>query len=153
MNPDFPVLLVETAARRGPAGTGLEELRAALGRSGVSTEMRPAGDDMTAFAQQSNRVSAFIYAVADDQALIALTRFVAAVRGKNPAVPIYLFGERLSAVALPPPVLKEIHGFVNAFEDSADFVAKGIARAAQAYLDALAPPFFKALTDYAQRGP
>ena len=86
------------------------------------------------------------------QALTALTRFVAAVRGKNPAVPIYLFGEQLSAVALPPPVLKEIHGFVNAFEDSADFVARGIARAAQAYLDALAPPFFKALTDYARRG-
>jgi len=152
MNPDFPVLLVETTARRGLAESGLEELRAALGRAGVSTEMRPAGDDMTAFAQQSNRVSAFIYAVAGDQALITLTRFVAAVRGKNPGVPIYLFGEHLSAVALPPPVLKEVHGFVNAFEDSADFVARGIARAAQAYLDALAPPFFKALTDYARRG-
>ena len=54
---------------------------------------------MTAFAQQSNRVSAFIYAVAGDpagrQALTALTGFVAAVRGKNPAVPIYLFGEQL----------------------------------------------------------
>ena len=152
MNPDFPVLLVETTARRGLAESGLEELRAALGRAGVSTQMRPAGDDMTAFAQQSNRVSAFIYAVAGDQALITLTRFVAAVRDKNPGVPIYLFGEHLSAVALPPPVLKEIHGFVNAFEDSADFVARGIARAAQAYLDALAPPFFKALTDYARRG-
>ena len=160
MNPDFPVLLVETPSRRGLAETGLEELRAALGRAGVSTQMRPAGADMTAFAQQSNRVSAFIYAVAcdpadppaDDQALAALTRFVAAVRGRNPAVPIYLFGERLSAVALPPPVLKEIHGFVNAFEDSADFVARGIARTAQDYLDAVAPPFFKALTDYARRG-
>ena len=64
MNPDFPVLLVETTARRGLAETGLEELRAALGRAGVSTQMRPAGDDMTAFAQQSNRVSAFVYAVA-----------------------------------------------------------------------------------------
>ena len=160
MNPDFPVLLVETTSRRGRAETGLEELRAALGRAGVSTKMRPAGDDMTAFAQQSSRVSAFIYAVgsnpadppAGDRALTALTRFVASVRSKNPAVPIYLFGEQLSAVALPPLVLKEIQGFVNAFEDTADFVARGIARAAQDYLDALAPPFFKALTDYARRG-
>jgi arginine decarboxylase len=160
MNPDFPVLLVETTSRRGPAETGLEELRATLGRAGVSTQMRPAGDDMTAFAQQSSRVSTFIYAVVGDpadppaghRALTALTGFVASVRRKNPAVPIYLFGKQLSAVALPPPVLKEIHGFVNAFEDSADFVAHGIARAAQDYLDALAPPFFKALTDYARRG-
>ncbi len=37
MNPDFPVLLVETTARRGLAESGLEELRAALGRAGVST--------------------------------------------------------------------------------------------------------------------
>ena len=42
MNPDFPVLLVETPSRRGLAETGLEELRAALGRAGVSTQMRPA---------------------------------------------------------------------------------------------------------------
>ena len=91
MNPDFPVLLVEAPSRRGPAETGLEELRAALGRAGVSTQMRPAGEDMAAFAQQSNRVSAFIYAVArdpaappsGDQALTALARFVAAVRGRD----------------------------------------------------------------------
>ena len=160
MNPDFPVLLVETTSRRGLAETGLEELRAALGRAGVSTQMRPAGDDMTAFAQQSNRVSAFVYAVArdpagppsGDQALTALARFVAAVRGRNPAVPIYLFGEQLSAVALPPPVLKEIHGFIHMFEDTPEFVARHIIRDAKAYLDALAPPFFKALMDYAQRG-
>ena len=68
MNPDFPVLLVETPSRRGLAETGLEELRAALGRAGMSTQMRPAGEDMTAFAQQSNRVSAFVYAVARDPA-------------------------------------------------------------------------------------
>ena len=73
MNPDFPVLLVETPSRRGLAETGLEELRAALGRAGVSTQMRPAGDDMTAFAQQSNRVSAFIYAVARDPAACRLS--------------------------------------------------------------------------------
>src|SRR5262249_893949 len=103
MNPDFPVLLVETPSRPGPAETGLEEPREGVGRAGVSTQMRPAGEDMTAFAQQSNRVSAFVYAVARDpagppaghQVLTALIRFVAAVRGRNPAVPIYLFGEQL----------------------------------------------------------
>jgi len=46
MNPDFPVLLVETPSRHGLAKTGLEELRAALGRAGVSTQMRPAGEDI-----------------------------------------------------------------------------------------------------------
>jgi hypothetical protein len=78
MNPDFPVLLVEAAP-----GLDLEELRAALGRAGVSTQIRPAGEDMTAFAQQSNRVSAFVYAVGGHPALGALTAFVASVRGRN----------------------------------------------------------------------
>jgi arginine decarboxylase len=161
MNPDFPVVLVSRTSRApGVADAGLEELAAALDRVGASTRMRAADDDLMAFAQQSNRVSAFVYSVVGnlthpptgERALTALIGFVASVRRKNPTVPIYLFGERLSAVALPLPVLKEIHGFVNAFEDTAEFVARGIARAAQAYLDALAPPFFKALTDYAQGG-
>ena len=78
MNPDFPVLLVEAAP-----GLDLEELRATLGRAGVSTQIRPAGEDMTAFAQQSNRVSAFVYAVGGHPPLGALTAFVASVRGRN----------------------------------------------------------------------
>ena len=65
MTPDFPVLLVDPASRGGQA---LEELRAALGRAGLSTQLRSVGDDMTAFAQQSSRVSAFVYAVADGSA-------------------------------------------------------------------------------------
>jgi hypothetical protein len=88
MTPDFPALLVDPASRGGLA---LEELRAALGRAGMSTQLRPVGDHMTAFAWQASRVSAFVYAVGGDPD--ALTRFVASVRGMNPAVPIYLFGE------------------------------------------------------------
>ena len=124
MIPDFPVLLVETTSR--PDETGLEELRAALGRAGVSSQMRSVGGDMTAFAQQSSRVSAFIYAVAGDpadpparaRALAALSRFVASVRSKNPAVPIYLYGEQLSSKALTKPRISLSTGGGNATADS-----------------------------------
>jgi arginine decarboxylase len=38
------------------------------------------------------------------------------------------------------------------FEDTPEFVARYIVREARAYLDSLAPPFFRALTHYAQDG-
>jgi arginine decarboxylase len=45
-------------------------------------------------------------------------------------------------------VLKHANAFMRLFEDSAEFMARVIARAAQRYLDRLAPPMFKALMDY-----
>ena len=38
------------------------------------------------------------------------------------------------------------------FEDTPEFVARHIIREANSYLDGLAPPFFRALVDYAQDG-
>ena len=38
------------------------------------------------------------------------------------------------------------------FEDTPEFVARHIIREAKSYLDSLAPPFFRALVDYAQDG-
>ena len=39
------------------------------------------------------------------------------------------------------------------FEDTPEFVARHIIREAKSYLDGLAPPFFKALVDYARTAP
>ncbi len=49
-------------------------------------------------------------------------------------------------------MLRELHGFIHMFEDTPEFVARYIVREARAYLDTLAPPFFRALVHYAQDG-
>jgi arginine decarboxylase len=53
---------------------------------------------------------------------------------------------------LPNDILRELHGFLHAFEDTPEFVAKHITREAKSYLEGIQPPFFKALLDYAEDG-
>jgi ornithine decarboxylase/lysine decarboxylase/arginine decarboxylase len=63
-----------------------------------------------------------------------------------------VYGETRTSQHLPNDVLRELHGFIHMFEDTPEFVARHIIREARSYLDGLAPPFFKALMDYAQDG-
>ncbi|MDE2202889.1 MAG: lysine decarboxylase, partial [Burkholderiaceae bacterium] len=49
-------------------------------------------------------------------------------------------------------ILRELHGFIHMFEDTPEFVARHVIREARVYLDALAPPFFKELVQYADEG-
>ena len=49
---------------------------------------------------------------------------------------------------VPASVLKHANAFMHLFEDSPEFLARAIARAANLYLERLPPPMFKALMDY-----
>src|SRR5574337_1121460 len=117
--------------------------------------------DLSQFAQQQSRASAFILSIDDeeftpgpelDPAVLRLRKFIAEIRFRNADIPIYLYGETRTSQHLPNDILRELHGFIHMFEDTPEFVARHIIREARAYLDGLAPPFFKALMDYAQDG-
>ena len=118
--------------------------------------------DLSQFAQQQSRASAFILSIDDeeftegpelDPAVLNLRKFITEVRFKNADVPIYLYGETRTSQHLPNDILRELHGFIHMYEDTPEFVARQIMRAAADYLDDLAPPFFKALTDHAEARP
>jgi arginine decarboxylase len=85
-------------------------------------------------------------------AIVALRAFVQAVRRRNADIPIYLYGETRTSRHIPNDILRELHGFIHMFEDTPEFVARHIIREANSYLDGVAPPFFKALMDYAEDG-
>jgi arginine decarboxylase len=117
--------------------------------------------DLSQFAQQQSRASAFILSIDDeeftpgpelDPAVLNLRKFIEEIRFKNADIPIYLYGETRTSQHIPNDVLRELHGFIHMFEDTPEFVARHIIREAKSYLDGLAPPFFKALMDYAQDG-
>jgi len=74
------------------------------------------------------------------------------IRRRNSEIPIFLYGETRTSRHIPNDVLRELHGFIHMFEDTPEFVARHIIREARAYLDSLAPPFFRALTHYAADG-
>ena len=119
--------------------------------------------DLSSFAQQQCRASAFILSIDDEefgagtpeetQAVLAnLRAFVEEIRFRNAEIPIFLYGETRTSRHIPNDVLRELHGFIHMFEDTPEFVARYIVREARTYLDSLAPPFFRALVHYAQDG-
>jgi arginine decarboxylase len=77
-----------------------------------------------------------------------LEEVLAAKRSRNDRLPIFLFGDERTAELVPASVLKHANAFMRLFEDSPQFIARAIARAAQLYLQRLAPPMFKSLMEY-----
>src|SRR6185295_8739669 len=67
---------------------------------------------------------------------------------RNDRLPIFLFGDERTAEMVPSSVLKHANAFMRLFEDSAEFMARAIGRAAELYVEHLPPPMFKALMDY-----
>ena len=150
-----------TSAPRTPPGIGIRALADAIDKEGFEVLGATSYGDLSQFAQQQSRASAFILSIDDeeftpgpelDPAVLSLRKFIEEIRRKNADIPIYIYGETRTSQHIPNDILRELHGFIHMFEDTPEFVARHIIREAKSYLDGLAPPFFKALMDYAQDG-
>ena len=160
MTVEFPIAIVTDSVSTAPeTWAALDALESALRATGAAVERIRAVDDATHFARLTTDNSAVVYVV-DPRALRsesepdreALREFVRVVRGQNERIPLYLFGEQLTARRIPVDVLSEIEGVVNAYEDTPAFAARSIQREANRYREQLAPPFFRALMDYSEDG-
>lgn len=155
----FPIVVIDEDFRsENASGTGIRALTRALEEEGVEIIGVTSFSDVRGFAQQHSRASAFILSV-DDEELPAtegspivadLRAFLEEIRFRNADIPIFLYGETRTSRHLPNDILRELHGFIHMYEDTPEFVARYIVREARAYLDGLAPPFFRALVQYAQ---
>src|SRR4051812_4448403 len=158
----FPIVIIDEDYRsENASGLGIRALAAAIEKEGFEVLGTTSYGDLSQFAQQQSRASAFILSIDDeefsegpdlDPAVLNLRKFISEVRFKNSEVPIYLYGETRTSQHLPNDILRELHGFIHMFEDTPEFVARHIIREARSYLDGVAPPFFKALINYAQDG-
>ena len=160
----FPIVIIDEDFRsENTSGLGIRALADAIEKEGFEVLGVTSYGDLSQFAQQQSRASAFILSIDDEEfgsgtkaevdvALKALRAFVSEIRFKNAEIPIYLYGETRTSEHIPNDILRELHGFIHMFEDTPEFVARHIIREAKSYLDSLAPPFFKALMDYAQDG-
>ena len=159
---NFPIVIIDEDFRsENASGLGIRALAAAIEKEGFEVLGATSYGDLSQFAQQQSRASAFILSIDDeeftagpelDPAVLNLRKFIEEVRFKNSEVPIYLYGETRTSQHLPNDILRELHGFIHMFEDTPEFVARHIIREAKSYMDGLAPPFFKALVDYAHDG-
>jgi arginine decarboxylase len=157
----FPVIIIDEDFRsENVSGLGIRALAKAIEEEGLEVLGVTSYGDLSSFAQQQSRASAFILSVDDeefsaDQAaatISGLRAFVSGIRFRNAEIPIFLSGETQTSRHIPNDVLRELHGFIHMFEDTPEFVARYIVREARTYLDSLTPPFFRALTHYAQDG-
>ena len=158
----FPIVIIDEDFRsENTSGLGIRALASAIENEGMEVLGVTSYGDLSQFAQQQSRASAFILSIDDeeftpgpelDPAIVNLRTFIREIRFKNAEIPIYLYGETRTSQHIPNDILRELHGFIHMFEDTPEFVARHIIRETKSYLDSLAPPFFRALVDYAQDG-
>ena len=160
----FPIVIIDEDFRsENTSGLGIRALADAMQLEGMEVLGVTSYGDLSQFAQQQSRASAFILSIDDEEfgagsfeetdfALKSLRAFVEEIRYKNADIPIYLYGETRTSRHIPNDILRELHGFIHMFEDTPEFVARHIIREAKSYLDGLSPPFFRALVHYAQDG-
>ncbi|MDQ6620173.1 MAG: DegT/DnrJ/EryC1/StrS family aminotransferase, partial [Pseudomonadota bacterium] len=159
---NFPIVIIDEDFRsENASGLGIRALAGAIEKEGFEVLGATSYGDLSQFAQQQSRASAFILSIDDeeftpgpevDPAVVNLRKFIQEIRFKNADIPIYLHGETRTSQHLPNDVLRELHGFIHMFEDTPEFMARHIVREARSYLDGVAPPFFRALVEYAQDG-
>ncbi|HXU50444.1 MAG TPA: arginine/lysine/ornithine decarboxylase [Casimicrobiaceae bacterium] len=159
----FPVVIIDEDFRsENTSGLGIRALAEALEKEGMEVLGVTSYGDLSQFAQQQSRASAFILSIDDEEfssdlpgdapAVVNLRNFIREIRIRNAEIPIYLYGETRTSSHIPNDILRELHGFIHMFEDTPEFVARHIIREAKSYLDSLAPPFFRALVHYASDG-
>ena len=156
----FPIVIIDEDFRsENASGLGIRALAEAIEKEGLEVLGVTSYGDLTSFAQQQSRASAFILSIDDEElalepeeTLEELRAFVGEIRHKNAEIPIFLHGETRTSRHIPNDILRELHGFIHMHEDTPEFIARNIKREAHAYLDSLPPPFFRALTHYAADG-
>ena len=158
----FPIIIIDEDYRsENASGLSIRSLAQAIEAEGFEVLGVTSYGDLSTFAQQQSRASAFILAIDDDEftpgpdldpAVLNLRAFIQEVRRKNSEVPIYIYGETKTSRHLPNDILRELHGFIHMHEDTPEFMSKHIIREAKAYLEGIQPPFFRALLDYAEDG-
>jgi arginine decarboxylase len=158
----FPIVIVDEDFRsENASGLSIRAIAKAIEAEGAEVLGVTSFRDLSSFAQQQSRASAFVLSIDDEEfsepaageaAIARLREFVGEIRWRNAHIPIFVYGETRTSRHLPNDVLRELHGFIHMFEDTPDFVARYIAREARVYLESLPPPFFRSLTHYAQDG-
>ena len=156
----FPIIIIDEDFRsENASGLGIRALADAIEKEGMDVLGVTSYGDLSSFAQQQSRASAFILSIDDEElanrekeTIAELRAFVEEIRYKNAEIPIFLHGETRTSRHIPNDILRELHGFIHMFEDTPEFIAKHVMREAKTYLDSLPPPFFRALVHYAADG-
>ena len=149
----FPIAIIdEDYEGKHAAGRGMRMLASAIEKEGYRVVAGISYADAQRLVEVAHNESAWLISVDGAESgpnqWKILEEVLEAKRRRNTRLPIFLFGDERTAEMVPASVLKHANAFMRLFEDSFEFMARAIARAAELYLERLAPPMFKALMDY-----
>ena len=149
----FPIAIIdEDYEGKQAAGRGMRQLAEAIEREGFRVVAGVSYADARRLVNVFNNESCWLISVdgaeANDRQWQVLEEVLAAKRSRNQQLPIFLFGDERTAEMVPSGVLKHANAFMRLFEDSPQFLARAIVRAAHLYIERLPPPMFKSLMDY-----
>jgi arginine decarboxylase len=149
----FPVAIIdEDYEGKHAAGRGMRQLAEAIEKEGFRVVAGVSYADAQRLVEVFNSESCWLVSLDGTEAgpkqWQILEEVLAAKRRRNDRLPIFLFGDERTAEMVPASVLKHANAFMRLFEDSPEFLARVIVRAANLYLERLPPPMFKALMDY-----
>ena len=158
----FPIIIIDEDYRsENTSGLGIRALAQAIEAEGFEVVGVTSYGDLSQFAQQQSRASAFILSIDDeeftggdelDPIVLNLRHFIGEVRRKNSEGPIYVQDEDKTGRQLPDDILRELHGFIHMFEDNPEFVAKHIIHEAKSYLETLGLDSLRQRADTEARG-
>ena len=131
----FPVFIIDEDFRtENASGFGVRALAKAIEDEGMEVLGVTSYGDLSSFAQQQSRASAFILSIDDEElsgtpelaqeALANLRKFVEEIRFRNAEIPIFLHGETRTARHIPNDILRELNGFIHMLEDTPEFLAE-----------------------------
>jgi hypothetical protein len=114
----FPIVIIDEDYRsENTSGLGIRALAQAIETEGFEVLGVTSYGDLSQFAQQQSRASAFILSIDDeeftpgpdlDPAVLSLRAFIEEVRRKNADVPIYIYGETKTSRHIPNDILREL---------------------------------------------
>src|SRR5690349_18859594 len=112
----FPIVIIDEDYRsENTSGLGIRALAQGIEAEGMEVLGVTSYGDLTQFAQQQSRASAFILSIDDeeftpgpdlDPAVLNLRNFIVEVRFRNPDIPIYLYGETRTSQHIPNDILR-----------------------------------------------
>lgn len=149
----FPIAIIdEDYEGKEAAGRGMRQLAEAIEKEGWRVVSGVGYADAQRLAEVFNNEACWLVSIDGTEAKpdqwALLESILAAKRRRNDRLPIFLFGDERTAESVPASVLKHANAFMRLFEDSPEFLARAISRAAELYIERLPPPMFKALIDY-----
>lgn len=150
---EFPILIIDDELRAESAeGSMSREIVRELVKSDFRViEVLTAREGISAFLSHPH-VSCVILdwdLPPDPQnGILTPADIITRIRERNARLPIFIYTSKFAISALPLEIITNIAGYIWKMEDTPDFIAGHVKRAARRYLDDVLPPFFRGLVEY-----